>query len=401
MEKKIILEGDNFIATQFIGEGSFGKVYLGETKDTNQICAIKKIKLKNKEELERKMTLRELEIMKTVKHENCVDLFFIEPEDYQNADLVYIVMEYCGMGNLNEYIDSKTQGNERIPIEEVKEIFGQILKGLKYLYQKNIVHRDLKPENILLQKNIDSKFGYTIKLTDFGFAREIPKDDLGKTQIMNTFIGTLSYVAPEILFNNSYTSNVDLWSLGSILYEIITGNPAFQAFGRNSLETKYQNTIKKSLPKEYLKIVPKECNDLVERLLTVDPHSRIKREELYKHPFIFEKLNELIGDSNQELTNENSNQELNNENSNQELNNENSNQELINENSNQELINENSKKKIFGIAKIDSQNDDDNFLSFSKGDEVEIIEIDGKIGIGKLNGKEGEIFINDFDIKEN
>ncbi|KAJ5080092.1 ovarian-specific serine/threonine-protein kinase lok-related [Anaeramoeba ignava] len=480
MEKKIILEGNNFIATKFIGAGSFGKVYLGETKETNQICAIKKIKLKNKankEWIKNKMS-RSLEIMKRVEHENCVELFFIEPEDYQNADLIYIVMEYCD------------------------------ILGLEYLYESEIVHRDLKPENILLQKNIDSKFGYTFKLTDFDFARTIPRFENAILQ-METQVGTRLYMAPEMLSSDPYTSNVDLWSLGAILYEIITGNPAFQGFGIQDIREQIKDlSEKKSLPKDYIKIVGKECNDLVEKLLTVDPHSRITRKKLYKHPFISEKLKiKIIGiakedfeskengkfsfkkgdiieiikikkykgicegklkekegiielkriDLYEEIEDISSINELNESNKSNKSNNNNNNQlinfekriigivsneyktneislskedlvEIININEENESCiiqfrnqkyeipffffdfykkignqNENSKKKIFGIAKIDSQNDedDDNFLSFSKGDEVEIIENDGEIGIGKLNGKEGEIFIDDFDIKEN
>ncbi|KAJ5075140.1 serine/threonine-protein kinase ulk3 [Anaeramoeba ignava] len=361
MEKKIIFEGNNFITTKLIGEGGFGKVYLGKTKDTNQICAIKEIDLNKNKERREKM-IRELQIMKKIKHKNCIELFFIEPKDYQNVDLIYVVMEYCDLGDLNGYLRTKSS----ISLEEVKEIFGQIVLGLKYLSQKRIVHRDLKPKNILLQSNNNSKFGYTIKLADFGFARKIPKDDLEKSLEMEIQIGTPLYVAPEIFVNQSYSLKVDLWSLGAILYELITGNPLIQYLSIKQIMFEFQNSTNKSLPDSYLEKVPKECHDLVERLLTVDPNLRITREELYKHPFISEKLNELIGDSNTKGIDQNS-------------------------------------KKLIGIAKIDSQSDenDDNFLSFSKGDEVEIIEIDGKMGIGKLNGKKGEIFINDFDIKEN
>ncbi|KAJ5080093.1 serine/threonine-protein kinase ulk3 [Anaeramoeba ignava] len=359
MEKKIIFEGNNFIATQLIGEGGFGKVYLGETKDTNQICAIKKIKLSKN----RKMTSRELKMMEEVKHENCVQLFFIEPKDYQNADSVYIIMEYCDMGNLNEYLKSKKDKNEKLFIEEAKEIFGQIVRGLKYLYEKGIVHRSLKPQDILLQSNNNSKFGYTIKLADFGFARKIQRDDSGKTIMMNSIVGTPLYIAPEILFNNSYTSNVDLWSLGAILYEIITGNPPFQAKSLGDLERQYNNTIKKSLPKEYIEIFGKECNDLIEKLLTVDPNSRITREELYKHPFISKKLNELKEKSIEIADLE---------------------------------------KKIIGIAKEDFESKENGKFSFKKGDVIEIIKINKNKGIceGKLKEKEGIIELKRIDLYE-
>ncbi|KAJ5075142.1 ovarian-specific serine/threonine-protein kinase lok-related [Anaeramoeba ignava] len=362
MEKKIIFEGNNFIATKFIGEGSYGQVYLGETKDTNQGCAIKEIDF-GQGEIEKEKMIRELEIMEKVKHENCVQLFFTEPKDYQNADSVYVIMEYCDSGDLNEYLKSKKDKNEKLSIEEVKEIFGQIVFGLKYLYEKGIVHRDLKPENILLQSNNNSKFGYTIKLADFGFARKIPKDDLEKSTWMKSFIGTPLYVGPEILFNIPYKSNVDLWSLGAILYELITGSPPFQAKDIDDLERQYNNTIKKSLPDSYLEKVPKECNDLIEKLLTVDPNLRIKREELYKHPFISEKLNELKEKSNRIVKTE---------------------------------------KKIIGVAKEDFESKENGKFSFKKGEIIEIIEIykDKEICEGKLKEKEGIIELKRIDLYE-
>ncbi|KAJ5079194.1 serine/threonine-protein kinase [Anaeramoeba ignava] len=288
--------GNNFKAKRKIGKGSYGTVYLGKTLKTKEICAIKKIDIQKN--FNQKQIIREIQIMKKVKHENCVNLFFIEPENYQKSDLIYVVMQYCNMNDLNHYIQSK---NKRISIEEMKEIFRQILQGLKYLYQKQIVHRDLKPENILLQKNEDSKFGYSIKLADFGFARKIPKDDLGKLQKMQSFAGSPLYIAPEILFGESYTSKVDLWSLGAILYEIITGSIPFQAENINDLKLIYKNTTKKSLPKKVLNVVPKECNDLVEKLLTVDPELRISRQDLHNHPFIFEKLKESVEKSQREV----------------------------------------------------------------------------------------------------
>ncbi|KAJ5079195.1 serine/threonine-protein kinase [Anaeramoeba ignava] len=513
--------GNNFKAKRKIGKGSYGTVYLGKTLKTKEICAIKKIDLSQTENQEktRRNVLLEIQIMKKVKHENCVKLFFIEPENYQKSDLIYVVMEYCNMNDLNHYIQSK---NKRISIEEMKEIFRQIFQGLKYLYEQGIVHRDLKPENILLQKN-DSKFGYTIKLADFGFARKIPKDDLGKSLNMQSLVGSPIYAAPEILFGESYTSKADLWSLGVILYEIVTGGIPFSAFGINDLVLIYKNTTKKSLPKKVLNVVPKECNDLVEKLLTVDPELRISRQDLHNHPFISEQLKEsveksqslldlekgIIGitkedfeskendklsfkkgevieiikikkdkeicegilkeekgiielksiDLYQKIENifsiiESNNQikkfqkriigitkyryqanqfslpkgelieitlingemeicEIQFENQKDEIpfffldfyeqiggNNGNQNQIQIQNQIQNENQNENQ-NKLIGIARVDSQdNEDEHFLSFSKGDEVEILEINEKIGIAKLNGKEGEILIDDFDIKE-
>ncbi|KAJ5075139.1 serine/threonine-protein kinase ulk3 [Anaeramoeba ignava] len=304
--------------------------------------------------------IREIQIMEKIKHENCVDLFFIEPENYQNVDLIYVVMEYCDSGDLNEYLRTKSS----ISLEEVKEIFGQIVFGLKFLYEKDIVHRDLKPKNILLQSNNNSKFGYTIKLADFGFARKIPRNFLRKSIEMDSFIGTRIYAAPEILSNIPYKSNVDLWSLGAILYEIITGNSPIQANGLDDSNRQIKDLPgKKSLPDSYLRIVPKECHDLVERLLTVDPNLRITREELYKHPFIFGKLNELKEKS---------------------------------------IDISDLEKKIIGIAKEDFESKENGKLSFKKGEIIEIIEIYKDKGIceGKLKEKEGIIELNRIDLYE-
>ncbi|KAJ5079200.1 serine/threonine-protein kinase nek1 [Anaeramoeba ignava] len=154
MQRKLP-SGNNFEAIKKIGKGSYGSVYLGKSLKTKENCAIKRIDLRKTRNLEnaRKKVNRELEVMKRVKHENCVELFFIEPKNYQNADLIYVVMEYCDKGDLSEYLDSKKEKNKKLSIEEIKGIFRQIVLGLKYLHQKRIVHRDLKPKNIILQSN--------------------------------------------------------------------------------------------------------------------------------------------------------------------------------------------------------------------------------------------------------
>ncbi|KAJ5075135.1 serine/threonine-protein kinase [Anaeramoeba ignava] len=362
MERRKLPSGNTFEATKKIGQGNFGKVYLGRILLTNEKVAIKEINLTKSQE-DKKKVLRELQVMEKIKHQNCVNLFSIEPENYQDADLIYVVMEYCDLGDLNEYLELKKDKNEKLSIEEVTEIFGQIVLGLRFLYEKGIVHRDLKPENILLQSNDDSTFGYRIKLADFGFAREIPKDDYGESIKMNSFIGTPLYVAPEILLNKPYTSNVDFWSLGAILYELITGFLPIQATSIKNLKKQYKYLAKKSLPKAYLNKLQPECNDLVERLLTVDPKLRISKEQLYNHPFIIEKLKELKEKS---------------------------------------IEIQDLEKKIIGITKKDYKSKENDKLSFKKGEIIEIIKINKDEGIceGKLKEKEGIIELNRIDLYE-
>ena len=193
-----------------LGKGSFSIVYRGINTCTDETVALKVIDLE-KHRNEEKHLLRELEVMKELHHKHVVALYdtIRRTSKKKQIDLLYIIMEYCGGGDLSVL---KPPVAER----DWQRYFSQIVSGLKYLRGKDILHRDIKPKNILLTSE------HTIKIADFTFSRHVQRQD-----VMSTLCGTPYYMAPELLFNEAYNVKSDIWSLGTIMYEYIYGRPPY------------------------------------------------------------------------------------------------------------------------------------------------------------------------------
>lgn len=187
--------GKYTIQSNPIGRGSFSEVYKGfETQSQRKVAVKKMLKSTNQ-----KYIRSEIQLMKQFRSPYILQLLNVVRDKYH----VYLILEYCSQGNLKSYIES--------PMTEYNLLYiYQIISGLKYLFHKNIIHRDIKPENILLHN-------HTVKICDFGFAKTL-KD----VNLLSTFCGSPLYMAPEILSFNKYTDKADMWSLGVILYEILT-----------------------------------------------------------------------------------------------------------------------------------------------------------------------------------
>jgi calcium/calmodulin-dependent protein kinase I len=154
---------------------------------------------------------QEVSILKSLKHPHIVEL----REVFDTKKTFYMIMELMSGGELFERIVSKSKYSER----EASVVTRKIASALKFCHDKNVVHRDLKPENLLYT---DSTEAAEIKIADFGFAKLIAAD-----KVMATACGTPGYVAPEVLNNEPYTSKVDMWSLGVIIYILLCGFPPF------------------------------------------------------------------------------------------------------------------------------------------------------------------------------
>lgn len=246
--------------TEYIGKGSFSKVYLGYDNDMNKY-AIKKIYRKNQEKYI-SLVEKEIEIMEKLKHINIVKLY----DKIYTEKHIFLIMELCD-SDLNKYIIE----NELNEID-IKEIMKQIIEVLKYIMDNNIVHRDLKPHNILINNN------KKIKLADFGFAREF-KDTL----ICETICGSPLYMAPEILNRQNYNIKSDLWSLGIILYQMVMKNHPYKA--KNIIEL--TNLINNNKPLIFNTNINPKCKKLIEDLLILDYRDRLDWEDLYKNEWIF------------------------------------------------------------------------------------------------------------------
>ena len=252
---------------KLLGKGSFGKVYLGLQKLTNRLVAIKSIKKSAFKDEKKKKILSEMKILKNVLgHPNIIKLL----EVFENEKYVFFVMEYASNGDLLDYLKKKIILSEN----DSKYLFFQICSGLKFIHKKHIIHRDIKLDNILLDNN------YKCKICDFGVSRIMKKDEYITEQC-----GTPAYLAPEIIRDLGYKNlKADIWSLGILLFSIVTGNMPFKA---NSIDSLQKKILKGKFDFGDSEI-SEECRDLVKKMLVVDPFKRIGIEEILEHKWLAE-----------------------------------------------------------------------------------------------------------------
>ena len=254
-----------------IGSGSFGRVYLAKHLKTKVDYAIKVIDKRNKTNIEGKPYFRrEIEIMSKIRHPNCVRLF----GNFEDENFCYFIMEYIPGGNLYTLMSSNR--NTGLNIYLVASIVRDLASAIYYLHNMNppIIHRDIKPENILLTNN------KKIKLTDFGWSNYI--DFEGEQR--STLCGTPIYLAPEMITNSGHDKHVDIWCLGVLLFELLTGTPPFIGQNRVLLMKNIINVniIWPSPPR--LTIDP-DAKDLISKILKKNPNERISLENMIKHNF--------------------------------------------------------------------------------------------------------------------
>ena len=257
----------NYEFKKDIGEGNFGKVKLGIFKPTGEEFAIKVL---NKEKIRKKMknlALRENEIITKLNHINIVLVYCIidTKEDY------YIIMEYCKLGELFDYIVKY----KRLGEDESSNFFYQLINGVDYIHSQGIAHRDLKPENLLLTED------KILKIIDFGLSHEFEEEEFLKTKC-----GSPSYAAPEIISKPNYNGfKIDIWCCGIILYAMLCGYLPFDGDddAENNNVKLFQNILEcePELP-DFLSDISK---DLIMSILNPDPEKRITIEEIKQHPF--------------------------------------------------------------------------------------------------------------------
>ncbi len=244
-----------------IGKGSFSTIYKGYSTKNNKIYAIKEITIDKKQN--KSNVKRELNVLKTLDNPYIVKLHdVIIDTNYNN---IYFILDYFPKGDLAKFLNHK-------PLKEkyCRKYMKQLSQGLEYLLNKDILHRDLKPQNILLTNE------YNIKITDFGFAKQVEKNSL-----ITTLCGSPMYMAPEIINKQDYDIKSDLWSVGVILYEMAYGHVPFNVSTFLELIKRINN---KEIEFENKKIkISEDCLMLMKSLLTKDPNKRISWEEFFNH----------------------------------------------------------------------------------------------------------------------
>ena len=270
---------DYYEIQEMIGKGKFGVVNLGIHKKTGKKVAIKIInKSSLKTEEDKELVKSEIDIMKLCHHPNIVKLL----DHFENSEFIYIVMEYLSGGTLNQYI-KKHYFN--FTESQTANIIKQIANGIKYLHNYGIIHRDLKTDNIMLTKNNDNGI---IKIMDFGLSKIVgPKEGLIEGY------GTLSYVAPEVLMREPYNKEIDIWSLGIILYFMLCGHFPFQG-NKETIVAKNIVYQPVNFDDEEWENRSKKVIDLIERSLEKKPSKRISIEEFLKHPWFKKNVKQKL-----------------------------------------------------------------------------------------------------------
>ncbi|XP_014275584.1 cyclin-dependent kinase-like 1 [Halyomorpha halys] len=208
-----------------LGEGSYGVVFKCKNRESGQLVAIKKFVESEDDPLIRKIALREIRLLKSLKHPNLVNLV----EVFRRKRRLHLVFEYCERTVLGE-LERHPQG---CPQSLVKQIIWQTLHGILYCHQHNCIHRDIKPENILLTAN------GVVKLCDFGFARL-----MSPGENYTDYVATRWYRAPELLVGDTlYGPPVDIWAIGCVLAELVKGEALWP--GKSDVDQLY--LIRKTL----------------------------------------------------------------------------------------------------------------------------------------------------------
>mmetsp|Transcript_32581 Transcript_32581/g.81655 ORF Transcript_32581/g.81655 Transcript_32581/m.81655 type:complete len:300 (-) Transcript_32581:316-1215(-) len=251
-----------------LGRGEFSRVRQCVHRNSGKRYAVKII---DKNDTENKRIRTEIEILKQVDHEHIIRL----EEVYETDTKLYLIMELVTGGELFNSIvrlGSYTEGDAALLVRN-------IVSAVAYLHDLNIAHRDLKPTNLLLS----TKDTLTdVKIADFGLSKI-----LGDDAIMQTACGTPIYVAPEILNGDPYDKEVDMWSVGIIMYILLCGFPPFYDDG-NNMGKLFEQIIEGeySYPDEYWAHISEDAKDLIDHLLMVDPAQRFTAKQCLEHRWV-------------------------------------------------------------------------------------------------------------------
>lgn len=274
LHNNLIIANTGFLSLKYeiiapLGSGAFGKVYKVRYIPLNQIRAMKVVKKDsiNFQDDNQKF-LKEIEMLMNLDHPNIIKIF-----EYYVDDLnYYVMMEFAEGGELYDQIYQLQNFKEK----HAAMIMKQILSAVCYMHSKGIVHRDLKPENIMLESKATGDFN--IKLIDFGTSNFIKKN-----QKLSMKVGTPYYIAPEILAK-SYTNKCDIWSVGVILYMLLSGSPPFDGTDDQSILAKVKKGVYKMDGPQW-DIISPEAKDLITKMLTFNPDERISAEDALRHPW--------------------------------------------------------------------------------------------------------------------
>eukprot|EP00929_Paragymnodinium_shiwhaense_P001354 TRINITY_DN101581_c0_g1_i1.p1 TRINITY_DN101581_c0_g1~~TRINITY_DN101581_c0_g1_i1.p1 ORF type:complete len:968 (+),score=196.66 TRINITY_DN101581_c0_g1_i1:313-3216(+) len=278
-----------------VGEGAYGVVLKCKNKDTNEVVAIKKFKESEEDEVVRKTTLREVKILRIMRHENIVQL----KEAFRRKGKLYLVFEFVEKSML-DILEANPNG---VDSETVRVLTCQLARAIEYCHRHDVIHRDIKPENLLINPT-----DHALRLCDFGFARTMTAD-----APLTDYVATRWYRAPELLLGSThYGKDVDLWAMGCIMGELTDGQPLFagesevdqlfviqkvmgplvpehmEMFLRNPrfLGIQFPDVNRpETLEKRYVRRMPKLQMQLMKGVLVMEPRRRLTARDVLRMPW--------------------------------------------------------------------------------------------------------------------
>ena len=257
----------DFTLLKELGEGSFSRVLLVQHNITQAQYAIKAIDKRNQDNIDEKENFkREAEIMYRINHPNIVKLY----GHFEDNTYCYFIMEYMSGGNAYSLVPK--YGHRKISPQMTASILKDVISATYYLHHMYppIIHRDIKPENVLINSEMKAK------LTDFGWSNYLNRSDMKRT----TMCGTPIYLAPELVNNYGHDHRVDIWCIGVLMFELLTGQPPWIGDDVQTLKFNISN-MKIRWPKN----MDPDAVDLLKKTLRYNPDERISLRNMLMHPF--------------------------------------------------------------------------------------------------------------------
>ena len=263
-----------------LGEGSYGKVYLVRANISKKYYAMKTIDINLLNENQKKEALQEARILKKLDHPNIIKLkeVFIAKKPKETLN---IITEYADGEDLSKKIKKQIQEKKFFPEDQILDWFTQICLAVYYIQKNKILHRDIKPQNVFLTKSS------MVKLGDFGISKNLN----ATWEKAVTFIGTPYYISPEIVQNQPYSFKSDIWSLGVLLYELVSLKYPFDA---SSLPKLMIKIMKGQYSKLSNKNYSTDIKNLIYHLLDVDPSKRPDIKSILDLPIMKNRMTLLL-----------------------------------------------------------------------------------------------------------
>ena len=272
----------DFSARGTLGSGAYSTVYRCTPQEETDERAVKVIKLGQMAADELQALKVEVEILRQTSHPNILQLHDYFEDDLASSDepKAYIVTELLQGGELFDRIVERTYYSEF----EARMVIQILLDVMTHLHDKNIAHRDLKPENLLLKSEKDD---HSLKVADFGFAAYASGSSL------STQCGTPNYVAPEIIRNEKYGCEVDMWSVGVLTFVLLGGYPPFHHDNQKELFRRIKNADYQFDP-QYWDPVSDDAKDFIRKLLVPNPKNRLSAAQAMRHPWLIKGDHDLV-----------------------------------------------------------------------------------------------------------